>query len=64
MYVTAEVVKPEDVDAIAAAGRPVLAVLNKADLVGSLSPRGRADRGGANALRGACRAWWARPWCR
>lgn len=37
VYVTTEVVKPEDVDAIAAAGRPVLAVLNKADLAGSLS---------------------------
>lgn len=36
-YVIAEVVKPEDVDAIAAAGRPVLAVLNKADLAGSLT---------------------------
>ena len=34
VYVTAEVVKPEDSDAIAAARRPVLAVLNKADLVG------------------------------
>ncbi len=32
VHVTTEVVKPEDVDAIAAAGRPVLAVLNKADL--------------------------------
>ena len=37
VYVVAEVVKPEDIDAIAAAGRPVLAVLNKADLAGSLS---------------------------
>lgn len=35
-YVTAEVVKPEDVAAIAGAGRPVVAVLNKADLTGSL----------------------------
>jgi len=40
VYVTAEVLKPEDTDAIAAAGRPVLAVLNKADLAGSLSGRG------------------------
>jgi hypothetical protein len=39
VYVTAEVIKPEDADAIAAAGRPVLAVLNKADLAGSLSSR-------------------------
>jgi hypothetical protein len=34
VYVTAEAVKPEDRDAIAVARRPVLAVLNKADLVG------------------------------
>lgn len=40
VYVTAEVVKPEDADAIAASKRPVLAVLNKADLAGSLSGRG------------------------
>lgn len=35
VYVTAEVIKPEDTAAIAAAARPVLAVLNKADLIGS-----------------------------
>jgi hypothetical protein len=35
VYVLAEVVKPEDRAAIAAAGRPVLAVLNKADLLAS-----------------------------
>ncbi|BCZ21374.1 hypothetical protein [Mycobacterium senriense] len=43
VYVITEVVKPEDTQAIAqasAAGRPVLAVLNKADLAGSLSGRG------------------------
>ncbi len=34
VYVIAEVVKPEDSDAIAAVRRPVLAVLSKADLVG------------------------------
>jgi len=34
VYVTAEVVKPEDSDAISAARRPVLAVLNKADTLG------------------------------
>lgn len=34
VYVIAEVVKPEDRDAIAAAPEPVLAVLNKADLTG------------------------------
>lgn len=40
VYVTAEVFKPEDIDAIeefVAARRPVLAVLNKADSAGSLS---------------------------
>lgn len=40
VYVITEVVKPEDTEAVAAAGRPVLAVLNKADLAGSLSGRG------------------------
>ena len=44
VYVITEVVKPEDVDAIGRArnqaGHPVLAVLNKADLAGSLSGRG------------------------
>ncbi|MGH3558968.1 MAG: hypothetical protein ACRDTK_16010 [Mycobacterium sp.] len=34
VYVTAEVVKPEDRDAVAALRQPVLAVLNKADLIG------------------------------
>jgi hypothetical protein len=33
VYVIAEVVKPEDRDAIGAAARPVVAVLNKADLI-------------------------------
>jgi len=37
VQVVAEVVKPEDADAIATAGCPVLTVLNKADLIGSLS---------------------------
>ncbi len=50
VYVTSEVVKPEDIDAIAAAGRPVLAVLNKADLTGSLS---RGD-GPIAAARARC----------
>ncbi|MEE6135786.1 hypothetical protein SKC41_05500 [Mycobacterium sp. 050128] len=45
VQVIAEVVKPEDVDAIVAAGCPVLTVLNKADLLGSLS-----GRRGANPL--------------
>ncbi|HUH70530.1 MAG TPA: hypothetical protein VLZ05_17725 [Mycobacterium sp.] len=52
VYVTTEVVKPEDTDAIAAAGRPVLAVLNKADLAGSLS--GRAGDGPIAAARMLC----------
>jgi len=58
VYVTAEVIKPEDADAIAAAGRPVLAVLNKADL-GRLAigpNRRRADHGRADALRESLRA--------
>jgi hypothetical protein len=52
VYVTAEVVKPEDAEAIAAAGRPVLAVLNKADLAGSLS--GRTGGGPMAAARTRC----------
>ncbi len=39
VHVLAEVIKPEDAEAMAASRRPVLAVLNKADLVGSLSGR-------------------------
>jgi hypothetical protein len=39
VHVTAEVLKPEDADAIAAARQPLVAVLNKADLAGSLSGR-------------------------
>jgi hypothetical protein len=50
VYVTAEVVKPEDTDAIAAAGRPVVAVLNKADLALS----GRAGDGPIAAARMRC----------
>jgi hypothetical protein len=34
VYVTAEVLKPEDCEALAAAGRPAVLVLNKADLAG------------------------------
>lgn len=40
VYVVAEAVKPEDSAAIAAADAPVVAVVNKADLAGSLSGRG------------------------
>lgn len=39
VHVVTEVVKPEDADAIASERQPVLAVLSKADLVGSLSGR-------------------------
>jgi len=52
VYVTTEVVKPEDIDAVAAARRPVLAVLNKADLAGSLS--GRAGDGPIAAAQARC----------
>ena len=51
-YVTAEVVKPEDAHAIATAEAPVVAVLNKADVVGSLS--GRAGDGPIVAARTRC----------
>lgn len=52
VYVTTEVLKPEDIDAMAAAGHPVLAVLNKADLAGSLS--GRGGDGPIAAARARC----------
>ncbi len=52
VYVTAEVIKPEDTKAIAAAAHPVLAVLNKADLTGSLS--GRAGAGPPAAACSRC----------
>jgi hypothetical protein len=50
VYVTAEVIKPEDTEAIAAAESPVVVVLNKAD-VSRLS--GRADDARFAALVGA-----------
>lgn len=52
VYVTTEVVKPEDIDAVAAARLPVVAVLNKADLAGSLS--GRGGDGPIAAARARC----------
>ncbi|ANR91329.1 hypothetical protein [Mycobacterium avium] len=55
VHVTAEVAKPEDTQAIStarAAGHPVLAVLSKADLVGSLS--GRGGDGPIAAARARC----------
>lgn len=48
VYVVAEVVKPEDAHAIAAAGQPVVAVLNKADL------SGRRGDGPIAAARARC----------
>ncbi|OBH45574.1 hypothetical protein [Mycobacterium mantenii] len=52
VYALAEVVKPEDAWAIAASERPVLAVLTKADLAGSLS--GRGGDGPVAAARTKC----------
>jgi hypothetical protein len=52
VYVTTEVIKPEDADAIAASQLPVLVVLNKADLAGSLS--GRTGDGPIAAARAHC----------
>lgn len=52
VYVTTEVIKPEDIDAIAAARLPVVGVLNKADLAGSLS--GREGDGPIAAARARC----------
>lgn len=49
VYVTVEVVKPEDREAIAATRRPVVAVLNKADLAGPLWVQ--HDRDGAGPVR-------------
>jgi hypothetical protein len=53
VYVIAEVIKPEDRDAIAAARRPVLAVLNKADLVGAPQLQACAD-GATTAAKTRC----------
>jgi hypothetical protein len=52
IYVITEVLKPEDSEAVAAARSPVLAVLNKADLAGSLS--GRGGDGPIAAARARC----------
>jgi hypothetical protein len=51
--VLADVVKPEDRAAIEAAGRPVLAVLNKADLIATTAP-GRHPDGPTSAARVRC----------
>ncbi|MBS4727824.1 hypothetical protein MSM1_05515 [Mycobacterium sp. SM1] len=53
VYVIAEVVKPEDRDAIVAARHPVLVVLNKADL--TAPPSGRVPDGPIAVARGRCR---------
>jgi hypothetical protein len=53
VYVVAEVVKPEDRDAVTAAGRPVLVVLNKADLIATTQPGLHSD-GPTNAARTRC----------
>jgi hypothetical protein len=53
VYVIAEVVKPEDREAITAAGRPVLTVLNKADLIATTQP-GRHPDGPTSAARTRC----------
>ena len=53
VYVVADVVKPEDRDAIAATARPVLAVLNKADLIATTEP-GRHPHGPTVAARNRC----------
>jgi hypothetical protein len=50
VYVTAEVIKPEDADAIASAGGPLVVVLNKAELS---RLAGRADDARFAALVGA-----------
>jgi hypothetical protein len=53
VYVIAEVVKPEDRDAITAAARPVVAVLNKADLIATTAP-GAHPHGPTGAARTRC----------
>jgi hypothetical protein len=53
VHVLADVVKPEDRAAIEAARRPVLAVLNKADLIATTAP-GRHPDGPTSAARCRC----------
>jgi hypothetical protein len=53
VFVVADAVKPEDRAAIAATGRPALAVLNKADLVSTTAP-GRHPNGPTAAARARC----------
>jgi hypothetical protein len=53
VHVLADAVKPEDRAAIDACGRPVLAVLNKADLIATTAP-GRHPDGPTSAARARC----------
>jgi hypothetical protein len=53
VYVVAEVVKPEDRAAICAARRPVVVVLNKADLIATAQP-GLQPHGPTRAARSHC----------
>jgi hypothetical protein len=53
VHVLADAVKPEDRAAIEAAERPVLAVLNKADLIATTAP-GRHPDGPTSAARNRC----------
>jgi hypothetical protein len=53
VYVLADAVKPEDRAAIGAASRPMLAVLNKADLIATTEP-GRHPDGPTTAARARC----------
>jgi hypothetical protein len=59
VYVIAEVVKPEDRAAITRAGRPVLTVLNKADLIAPTQPGCHPD-GPTSAARTHCAQLCAR----
>jgi len=53
VHVLADVVKPEDRAAVETAGRPVLVVLNKADLIATTAP-GRHPDGPTAAARARC----------
>jgi hypothetical protein len=53
LYVVADAVKPEDRAAIGAVRRPLLAVLNKADLIAT-TKSGRHPHGPTNAARARC----------
>lgn len=53
VYVVAEVIKPEDRAVIATSGRPVVTVLNKADLIATTEP-GRHPDGPTSAARTRC----------